>query len=95
MENDSQESDPGAPAERPFQYSLRDMLIVTAVFATAFSLLIGSPGIVRFVTAACLTVLLPAMLTVALIYSRGYRRTFCIGALFPAGVVEPLPCGPV
>ena len=41
---------------------------------------------VQALTLLYLSVLVPAMLTVTLIYGRGYARTFAIGALFPAGV---------
>jgi hypothetical protein len=32
--------------------------------------------------------LVPAVLTVLIVYTKGWRRAFCIGALFPAGVSQ-------
>ena len=70
----------------PFQYSLRTMFIVMTVLAIGVSLLFAAPPIVQVVSAGFFLILLPMVLTVAIIYGRGYGRTFCIGAIFPAGV---------
>jgi hypothetical protein len=34
----------------------------------------------------CLAGLVPAVLTVLIVYTYGCRRAFCIGAVFPAGI---------
>ncbi len=78
----TQPTPPGAP----FQYSLRTMFILTTVLAVAVSLLFAVPPVVRLVAAAFFALLLPSVVTVVLIYGRGYARTFCVGAIFPAGV---------
>ena len=73
-------------ADRPrFQFSLRTMFVVTTIAAAVFPLLFASPGIVRMISAAFLLVMFPVVLTTVLIHGRGYARTFCMGALFPAG----------
>ena len=38
-------------------------------------------------TAYCLLLATPVTLTMVAIYGGGYRRTFCIGAMFPAGIL--------
>lgn len=76
------QSDVGGP---PFQFTLQTMLIVTTVLAVACSLLFATTGAVRIVSGVCLLIFFPAVLTTVLVYGRGYQRTFCIGALFPAG----------
>jgi hypothetical protein len=86
MEAPEIKAGPTKPGGAPFQYSLRTMLAVTAFLAVSCSLLFASPGWVRVAGALCLTLILPAMLTVLLVYGRGYVRTFCIGAVFPSGI---------
>jgi len=71
---------------RPFQYSLRALLILTTVVAIACSVFFALPGWVAFVATICFVISTAAVLTVLLVYSRGYVRTFCVGALFPAAV---------
>jgi len=72
---------------RPLQFSLQGMFLLMTVLAVAFSLLLAAPPVVRFIGAAFFLLALPTVLTVVLIYGRGYARTFCIGALFPAGTM--------
>ena len=75
----------------PWQFDLKTLFLVMTAMAVALSLLVAVPPIVRFISAGFLVLALPLVLTVVLIYGRGYRRTFCIGALFPAGLaVWPL-----
>ena len=83
------------PDYRPrFQFSLRTLLILMTGLAILLSGLFGGPGWLALCTVCVLLIAVPMVLTSVLIYSRGYRRTFCIGALFPAGstmtVLSPL-----
>ncbi|NQU25178.1 MAG: hypothetical protein HQ567_28150 [Candidatus Nealsonbacteria bacterium] len=71
----------------PVQFSLQTLLLVTTGLAVCCSLLLVAPSPVRVVTAGCLLITLPALLTVVLIYRRTYARTFCIAALFPSGLL--------
>ncbi len=72
---------------RPFQFSLRTMLVLTTVLAVVLSGLFAGPAWLTYVTAMALAIAMPMALTVTLIYGRGNVRTFCIGALFPAGAL--------
>ena len=71
----------------PFQYSLRTMFIVMTVLAVALSGIFAGPEWLSMLTALFLALATPIVLTIALIYGGGYLRTFCIGALFPAGLI--------
>jgi hypothetical protein len=73
--------------EAPPQYSLRTMFIVVTAVAVVLSGVFSGPGWLSVVTGVVVAVLAPMVLTIAVIYGRGYLRTFCIGGLFPAGVV--------
>jgi hypothetical protein len=73
--------------QRPFQYSLRSMLILTTGVAVALSLLVAGPVWLAMLSAAFLALAIPMALTIFLVYGRGALRTFSIGALFPAGVM--------
>jgi len=70
-----------------FQFSLRSLLIATTLVAVGCSIFLASPWQVGLVAALCLVVSTPVVLIVVLIHGRGYARTFCIGALIPAGIV--------
>ncbi|MGD0900181.1 MAG: hypothetical protein ABR915_20285 [Thermoguttaceae bacterium] len=67
-----------------FQYSLRTLFLVTTLVAVLCAALFTAPVWFSGVTLVLLGVLVPMGLVVAIIYARGYFRTFCIGALFPA-----------
>ena len=71
---------------RRFQYTLRTLFALTTAAAIACAVFFTLPPWVSVVAAVCVIISMPAVLTVMLIYGRGYTRTFCIGALFPAGV---------
>ena len=74
----------GPSASRPFQFTLRTTFIVMTAAALTMSATMAAPA---FLAGLCLVawfVILPVILTVVVIYGRGYQRTFCIGALFPA-----------
>ena len=75
-----------APRLRRLQYSLRTLFGLTTAVAIACAVFFALPAWVSVVVAECVIISVPAVLTVMLIYGRGYTRTFCIGALFPAGI---------
>jgi hypothetical protein len=83
------ESDGGQRPRRrsSFQYSLRSMLILTTVAAVGLSLFTAAPTWLIYLVLMLFAVAAPMVLTVVVIYGRGYARTFCIGALFPVGVL--------
>ena len=71
----------------PFQYSLRTMFIVMTALAVVLSGIYAGPPWVSILTGLALGLLAPMVLTIGIIYGRGYARTFCIGALFPAALI--------
>ena len=78
-----------AKRSRPFQFSLRrshwhDRLAIAC--GPVCRTRVGDGGNAHAHGA------LPMALTVAVVYGRGYLRTFCIGGLFPCA---PLSCVPV
>ena len=77
---------PSKVGRAPFQYSLRTMFILMTVLAFALSGIFAGPPWLSVLTGLFLGVAAPTILTIALIYGRGYVRTFSIGALFPAGL---------
>ena len=79
---------PAVPEAPPrfLQFSLGTMFVVTTAVAIVCSLLFSMPTVAGFPLLLVFSVALPAALTTVIIYGRGYQRTFCIGALFPAGM---------
>jgi hypothetical protein len=75
---------PDIAPRRPFQFTLRTMFIVTTAVAVTLSGLCTPIAGVQALTLLFLSVAVPMILVVALVYGRGYRRTFAIGGLFPA-----------
>jgi hypothetical protein len=71
---------------RRLQFSIRTLLWVTLATAIALAILVSSPSVVAVPVMMCLTIAIPAILTVVVIYGSGYQRTFCVGALFPTGI---------
>ena len=69
---------------RRWQYSLRTLFVVTTLLAVMLSLLFASPGWVRALSALCWVTAFPAVLATALVYGKGYLRTFCLGTLIPS-----------
>ena len=80
-------ADRPTPERRPFQFSLRTMFIVTTLVAVACSGLFAPVLPVVVATILGLIVLVSVALTVAVVHARGYLRTFCVGAIFPAGML--------
>jgi len=72
---------------RRLQYTLRTLFALTTAAAIACAVFFTLPPWVSIVAAVCVVISMPAVLTVMLVYGRGYTRTFCIGALFPAGLL--------
>ncbi len=60
------------------------MFIVTTALAVVCSGLFAGPAWVSFVTLVVLGLLTTIVFAVAVVYGRGYLRTFAIGALFPS-----------
>ena len=81
------------PARPRFQFSLRTLLLLPVVVAFTCGLLCSPPIFALFGLLLTAPVL-PAMLTIVIIYDKGWRRTFCIGAIFPVGFLSMwiLPC---
>ena len=79
-----------AKRSRPFQFSLRTKFIGMTVLAIACLGLFAGPEWVTGVTLMLIGALVPMALTVAVVYGRGYLRTFCIGGLFSMCPVVPV-----
>ena len=75
------------PEPISFQFGLSTMLIITVMVAVSCSIFFRMPNVPATFAMLAVSLALPAVLTTVLIYARGYRRTFCLGALFPAGVL--------
>ncbi len=76
-----------SPSPGRLQFSLRTMLIIMTGFAATLSGVFAGPDWMRMITAVFFTTAVTIVLVVVLVYGRGYQRTFCIGALFPSGLV--------
>jgi hypothetical protein len=81
------DADGSGSRPRPFQYSLRSLLVVTIVVALACTIFFACPVWVGVVAGFCMVLFTPIVLTIVLIHRPGYLRTFCTGALFPAGLL--------
>jgi hypothetical protein len=79
----TQNSTTPAQPGRPLQYSLKTLLLVTLGTAVGLAIVVSSPNVIAAPMIICLTIAIPALLTVVVVYDSGYRRTFCIAALFP------------
>jgi len=82
----SRSDTPDGPDDR-LQFSLRTLLLLTMAVACALALLVGTPSAIAVPCIFCLAVAVPAILTVCIIYGHGNTRVFCIGALFPTGLL--------
>jgi len=69
------------------QFGLQAMLGMTAVVAVVCTLFFSMPPEIATPVMIVIMVTLPAVLTTVLVYGRGYQRTFCLGAIFPAGIM--------
>lgn len=89
MPDDSQPIPPPvitSPAAPRFQFRFRTLLVLITLAAALCALLFAAPAFIAIPLLFVLTIAFPALLTVAIIYSRGALRAFCIGALFPVAV---------
>lgn len=68
-----------------WQFSLAKMFVLTTLVAAACSLLFAMPDWTAFPLMVLAGLVIPPALVTAIIYGRGYPRTFAIGALFPTG----------
>jgi len=75
------------PEHEPLQFSLATVLLVVTISAVCLSVVFYGPEWLRGVLVVTLVTAVPVILTVLLVYARGYMRTFSIGALFPAGSI--------
>jgi hypothetical protein len=69
------------------QFSLRAILVLMTFSALACGLLFAAPAQVSILAVFFVLSLAPIVLTVWVVYGRGYFRTFAIGALFPGTLV--------
>ncbi|MCX7429234.1 MAG: hypothetical protein NTW96_26855 [Planctomycetia bacterium] len=69
-----------------FQFTIRSMLILTAVVAVFCSVFFAMPAWAGDVAITFLVFLIPSILVTLLIYGNRDQRTFSIGALFPSGL---------
>lgn len=60
------------------------MLWLTLVMALACSVFFSMPAVAGLLLLWAFSMILPAVLTIIIVYGRGYLRAFCIGAMFPA-----------
>ncbi|MEE8451211.1 MAG: hypothetical protein V3R99_04820 [Thermoguttaceae bacterium] len=75
-----------AHATGRFQFTLRSIFALTTLTAIFFSAYFAGPEWSKLGCLLFAMALLPVSLTVALIYGRGYLRTFCIGGLIPCSM---------
>jgi hypothetical protein len=76
-----------SPDSVGFQFSLRALLVLTALVALCCGLLFAAPGWVAALTMFAMLMTLPAVWLTGMIYGPGYVRTFCTAALVPAGAI--------
>lgn len=69
------------------RFSLRALFVATAAVAALLSSAVVENPIATSLTAIVAATMLPAALLTAAICGRGYQRTFCLGALIPAGLL--------
>jgi len=80
----------GPPPEvRPrFQFGISTLLWIMTGTAVICALLFPMPSIIAIPVLLFVTVVvMPAVWTTIIVYARGYRQTFAIGAIFPTGLV--------
>ena len=70
-----------------FQFTIRSMLIFTAIVAVVCSVLFAMPDWMRNLVLLFATFMIPGILVTLLVYGNRDQRTFSIGALFPSGFV--------
>ena len=68
-----------------WQVSLQRVFVVLTAFALGLGVMFTAPVIMAAPLVFLAIVALPAVLTMYVVYARGFERAFCIGALFPTG----------
>ncbi len=71
---------------RLMQFCCIGVPVTLVVIALPWIVLVAIPDVAAGILILLASLLTPIVLTTILVYGRGYLRTFCIGALFPAGV---------
>ncbi len=69
------------------RFTLRALLLVVLLAAIAFAVLFSTPTWIAVPAAFALTIAVPALLTVRIIYGDRHQRAFYIGAIFPCGTL--------
>jgi hypothetical protein len=69
------------------QFSLRQLLVVMLALSIVLAIVFAFPDWVASAIYLVATVLVLPALATAVVYGRGDVRAFCIGALFPTGVL--------
>ena len=87
LPNTTDNSDVSRRPSAPFQFSILTLLLFTFAFACALSVLFVLPPYFAIPVIIALTVGFPAVLTVSAVYGDRVVRAFCIGALFPTGLL--------
>lgn len=87
MPNGTDNSDVSRRPNAPFQFSILTLLLFTFAFACAMAVLFVLPPYLAVPVIIALATGFPAVLTVSAVYGDGVVRAFCIGALFPTGLL--------
>jgi len=69
------------------RFSLRSVFAVSVLLAFVCTLLFSTPSAFTVSLILFLSIAVPAALSAGTIYTRGYSRAFCIGGLFPSGIL--------
>jgi hypothetical protein len=69
------------------RFSLRAILVVFVCLAVGFTLLFSTTNYIALPLLILLAVALPATLAAGTVYTRGTWQAFCIGGLFPSGLM--------
>ena len=75
------------PERIDVRFSLRALLVIFLCLAVGCALLFSTPNYIAVAALIFLNVALPAGLTMGAIYTRNTWRAFCIGGLFPSGLM--------
>ena len=70
-----------------FQFRILHLLLATLLLSIFFTILLYIPDWLASAIMIVGAIFLAASVTAAIVYSSGYTRAFCIGALFPIALV--------
>jgi hypothetical protein len=79
------EEKPTAAPQPKMQFSLGTLLLLPVIAGCAMAVMFTKPPSIAAVELLVIEFLLPSALTAGIIYTTGYKRAFCIGALLPVG----------